>query len=355
MADNGNNNDNVFVYMGGDQEVPEDVTHAIVDPSVDTIRRKAFFKCRHLLSIKMHDGVKFIEEIAFQRCSSLKRIKLPGVRVIEEGAFFGCTALEDVEFGDKLDTIREAAFAWTSLSSIKLPRVRIIESFAFPECKQLTGVEFSEDLETIGGGAFDECPLLEHIALPLKRINFEIDEGSGPAFDDCVNLTRVDLVGGIHKTISSLLLERWRNEMNDEIDRINQDLPNTPHYEKTAAIQQWIGRVLGKIEHYKSEHYLLLKDSMTQLELALWKSKLHEMEGEEFSLLFEFWSLCVSLEKKMTLLESARWKAKVDEEFAGARLEARVNCGATFIIPHVLSFLNDDDVFPLRRGDNEGK
>jgi hypothetical protein len=90
-----------------------------------------------------------------------------------------------------------------------------------------------------------------------------------------------------------------------------KDLPNTPHYDKTAAIQQWIGRVLGKIEHYKSEHYVLLKDSMTQLELALWKSKLHEMEGEEFSLLFEFWSLCVSLEKKMTLLESARWKAKV--------------------------------------------
>jgi len=44
----------------------------------------------------------------------------------------------------------------------------------------------------------------------------------------------------------------------------------------------------------------------------------------------------------MTLLVPA-----IDEEFAGARYEARVTCGANIIIPHVLSFLNDEDVFPL--------
>ena len=137
--------------------------------------------------------------------------------------------------------------------------------------------------------------------------------------------------------------------MNHEIGRINRDLPNT--HRKNRTIHQWTGRVLQKIRYYTSEHYELLKDNMTQLELALWKSKLHEMEGEEFSLSSD---LCVSLEKKMTFLEFVRWKAKVDEEFAAAkraRLEARVNCGATVIIPHVLSFLNDDDVFPLRRGE----
>jgi hypothetical protein len=38
MADDGGD-DNVFVYMGGNQEVPEGVTRAVVDPSVDTILR----------------------------------------------------------------------------------------------------------------------------------------------------------------------------------------------------------------------------------------------------------------------------------------------------------------------------
>ena len=69
-------------------------------------------------------------------------------------------------------------------------------------------------------------------------------------------------------------------------------------------------RVIAKIEHYKSEHYKLLKDNMTQLELALWKANLPSVD-------------------------------------ATARQEARVTCGADIIIPHVLSFLNDDDVFPL--------
>ncbi len=70
MADNhaaeGGIDDNVFVYMGGDQEVPEDVTHAIVDRSVDTIRARAFMNCRHLISLEMHDGVKIIEHGSFE-------------------------------------------------------------------------------------------------------------------------------------------------------------------------------------------------------------------------------------------------------------------------------------------------
>lgn len=28
--------DNVFVYLGGDQVVPDEVTHAVIDPSVKT-------------------------------------------------------------------------------------------------------------------------------------------------------------------------------------------------------------------------------------------------------------------------------------------------------------------------------
>jgi hypothetical protein len=119
------------------------------------------------------------------------------------------------------------------------------------------------------------------------------------------------LVGGIHKTVSSLFLESWRNEMNYEIYRINYLLANTPHLDKTTVIQRWMERVLERIRHYKSEHYALLKEDITQLELALWKSNLLNIEA------------------------------------AASRQEARVTCGANIIIPHVLSFLNDIDEFPL--------
>jgi hypothetical protein len=69
-------------------------------------------------------------------------------------------------------------------------------------------------------------------------------------------------------------MEVWRDEIEDEIDRINQTLPNTPASGKTRAIQEWITRVLERIKHYRSEHKLLVKEAMTLLELALWKAKL---------------------------------------------------------------------------------
>jgi hypothetical protein len=310
MADEGGDDD-VFIYMGGDQEVPEGVTRAIVDPSVDTIRARAFYNCGQLVSIKIHDGVGTIEEEAFFQCYSLKRIELPGVRIIGAHAFEGCevhgSALEEVEFGDKLDRIGDSAFfLCLSLRNIKIPKVRVIGQCAFWGCYQLTDVELSEDLERIENYAFYSCDDLRSIAIPLKRGMFCRD-----VFGECGdNLTQVDLVGRIHKSISSLHLERWRDEMNEEIGRINQVLPDTDSFYKDEAIKDWLVRASTRMEHYTSEHYKLLKDNMTQLELTLWKANLPSVD-------------------------------------AASRHEARVTCGANIIIPHVLPFLNDHDVFPF--------
>jgi len=74
MAD-GNDNDDVFVYMGGDQEVPRGVTHAIIDPSVKIVPRRAFYNRRQLVSVIFHDEVEIIGQEAFWNCESLRRIK----------------------------------------------------------------------------------------------------------------------------------------------------------------------------------------------------------------------------------------------------------------------------------------
>jgi hypothetical protein len=305
-ADDGDNND-VFIYMGG--EVPlhlrGTITHAIVDRSVKIISAWAFMRCRNLVSLEMHDGVEIIG--SFRQCKSLRIIKLTGVKIIGYKAFEDCPALADVEFGDKLETIAEYAFyCCISLRNIKLSKIRNIGSYAFYGCKQLAEVELSENLEFIGSSAFVNCRRLRHIVIPLERNLL----GWG-VFINCVDLSQVDLVGETHQTISSLLLDSWRNEMKDDIDRINQVLPNTATDEnKTTVIRQWMERVLERMEHYKSEHYALLKEDMTQLELALWKSNLPNIDAAE------------------------------------SRHEARVTCGANIIIPHVLSFLNDEEVFP---------
>jgi len=314
--------DHIFVYLGGQQEVPNnaDVRHVIIDRSVKKIPARAFQQREYLVSVETHDEIGMIVGCAFNGCNSLRRIKLPGVRKVGNAAFWGCEQLSDVEFGDKLETIRGSAFnECNSLQNIKMPTVRTIERSAFGCCKQLTDVEMPA-VDIIEHNAFAFCRNLQRIAIPLKDNMFTITAKEGyTQFNECDNLATVDLVGGIHKTISSLLLESWKVEMNHEIDRINRRLPNTPS--KTYAIQQWIRSVIRRMEHYKAEHNTLLKEAMTLLELAVWKAKLEEDEEDDSN------------------LKGKEKKAMIDMK--NARKERRITSGAdiNIIISNVLPFL----------------
>jgi hypothetical protein len=320
MADG--RDDNIFVYLGGEQEVPRNVTHVIIDRSVKIIPEWAFYLRQLLVSVETHDGIEKIGGNAFDGCRCLRGIKLPGVKIIEVEAFMDCTALTDVAFGDELETIGQSAFLGCPIGNIiKIPTVRTIQNKAFSYCKQLMGVELS-DVESIGHYALANCPSLQRIAIPLKDNIFPLHPHHQRCtqFHCCENLTAVDLVGveRISKTNSSLLLKSWRNEMNQEIDRINQVLPDTPPLEKADAIQEWIRSVINRIKRYKAEHNRLLKEAMTQLELAVWKAKLDEVMAH-------------SLEAQPAK------KAKIDTE--SVRIERRITSGAKIIIKNVLPFL----------------
>ena len=322
-ADGGD--DDVFVYLGGEQVVPDEITHAIIDPSVNIVRRRAFYRRRRLVSVIFHDDVEIIEWEAFNECKSLSgRIKLLGVREIEGSVFSHCYALSDVEFGDRLETVGNGAFFACSLRSIKIPSVRTVEFQAFNHCEQLTDVEFGINLRTIVPFSFYGCTNLQRIAIPLKDGLFP-DHPDGQRFSQfgsCDNLTTVDLVGaeGVRKTISSLLLKSWRKRMNQEINRINQVLPSIYDGEDKAEMIRLCTRsVIDRLEHYKAEHNRLLKEHMTLLELAIWKAKLDENEDNS------------------TLKAQTAKRAKID--VGNARKEKRITSGADIIIKNVLPFL----------------
>jgi len=244
-----------------------------------------------------------------------------GVREVGKFAFFNCVSLVDVEFGDKLETIKTKAFrCCESLQNIIMPSVRTIEEEAFANCSALTEAEFGSNLESIQNYALGNCANLRRIAIPLKNDIFPFNpiQHRRTQFEHCPNLTTVDLVGGIHKTISSLLMERWRTEIIAEINRINQVLPSTSRG-KTDTIRRWIRTVIDRTEHYKAENYRLLKEDMTLLELAVWKAKLDEKEGDNCN---------QKVQAK---------KAKIDVE--SARKERRITSGADIIIRNVLPFL----------------
>ncbi len=305
--------DDIFVYTGG--RAPRDVRRAKICESIDTIPRDAFRDCELLIELEGHDKLMKIEGGAFYDCPSLKRVtKMNGVREIEShafGSYTGCNALGDLDF-DKLEIIGHGAFAHCkSLKYINLPSVRRVEHAAFYDCTSLTEAAFGKDLEIVEF-AFRECTSLRRIAIPLKRNVI----GNGSAFMLCESLVRVDpLVGETHKTISSLHMESWRDEMKEEIDRINQTIPDTQCTAKGAAINEWIESVLRRMEHYKAEHQILLKEAMTLLELALWKANLDENDVAQ---------------------EGVRATRR---QIKRARKERCITSGAGIIIKNVLPFL----------------
>lgn len=336
MADHQAEEGDVYVYTGG--RAPHHITHAIIDKSVNEIDDEAFYRNTNLRRsdnvntnlryVKTHDGLEKIGRSSFSSCINLTNIDIRSVKILEEFALAE-SGLREVDC-DKLEILERFAFSWCqSLTRISLPRAKIIGVFAFGSTA-LTEVELPE-AEQIQANAFRDSSSLRRIAIPLKADLFDSEpepddsdiedeeEMEATAFYGCDSLVQVDLVGGIHDTISSLHHRRWKIDMNNEIRHINLVLPSIPSDEKTAMIKWWLASVSRKIEHYKREHNRRLKEAATILALACWKVNLLDDESEE------------------TSLETKAKKVKIDVE--SARKLANVTCGADIIIKNVMPFL----------------
>ncbi len=81
--------DDVFVYMGGDQEVPRNVRRVRIHKSVKIIPARTFSNRRQLIYVEFHDEIEIIVKYAFV-CCSFWRIELLGVKVIGVSAFSRC-------------------------------------------------------------------------------------------------------------------------------------------------------------------------------------------------------------------------------------------------------------------------
>ena len=145
LANNNPNNEEVFVYMGGDMIVPRDVVRVRVHPSVTVIPNDAFDECVKLEDVEFCEGLLEIGKGAFHACTSLKGIKIPStVTVICGRAFVYCSGLEEVELSEGLQEIREAAFF---------------------SCYRLKNIAIPTTVQQIGEAAFEEVPL-QSIKLP---------------------------------------------------------------------------------------------------------------------------------------------------------------------------------------------
>ena len=139
----------VYIYNGVD-EVPMNVTHVRVDPSVTIIHMRTFYNRQELQEVELPEGLIIIDDQAFYNCKSLKGINIPS-SLLEIGvkAFANCLKLEQIVLPESLQTLGRYAFhQCESLQTITIP-VQEIEMCTFGHCYSLTEVLFSEHVKVI--------------------------------------------------------------------------------------------------------------------------------------------------------------------------------------------------------------
>jgi|LSQX01.3.fsa_nt_gb hypothetical protein len=166
-----------------------------------------FRNCKSLLEINVPSSVKEIGSSAFWDCDNLKRVSLPeGLVAISEYSFFGCHSLNSVIFPDSLQVIGPAAFcSCTTLREASIPGgVKRIGQYStegthssgyngvFENCRNLTKVDLAEGISMLSEKCFKDCTALESIKIPAS-VNRIFDS----AFENCVKLTNIDLPAGI--------------------------------------------------------------------------------------------------------------------------------------------------------------
>ena len=259
-----------------EEDIPHDLTHVSFDKSI-TFVPCAFNGHRCIKELYCHEGVCKIEDSAFES-SSIERAIMPGVEVLEVYAFSHCEDMKYVDC-DKLKIIKDHAFeVCTSLQSLNLSSAEVVGVGAFADLHSMTDAKFGKNLTSFGDHAFLNCKSMERITIPLKNGLIPHDN----TFQLCSKLNRVDLVDGaiLRKTVNALLMEEWKNDMYNEIDSINQILPNTYAglFEndenddaggKALVIRMWIAHVLHKIIYYKEKHGQVLKETAATLQSSL--------------------------------------------------------------------------------------
>ncbi len=181
-----------------------------IDISANTISNHAFFNCNYLETVKIGQGIQYLDSSTFQNCYFLNDITFNGqIENIGESCFRNCSFLKNI-FIPYVTEIQKNAFeSCTSLLTVDLSNVIQIREKAFYNCRQLQSISNPTKLNFIGNNAFYNNRFKKFFFPPtLKIINqysfnrcnlveeFEFDNNSveiiqSYAFQNCSSLNHL--------------------------------------------------------------------------------------------------------------------------------------------------------------------
>ena len=207
-----------YTIPQGTQFIPSEMfrqcplTTIIIPSSVTHIGYAAFIGCDKLVSVKLNEGLKRIDEMAFGGDWRLASMNIPstlqelGMRAFMDNPwteslkpqggiiYVGNVAYEERLEGAQTVTIKEgtlgladALLSDKELISIKLPStLKVIGHYCF-NGNTFTKLTLPEGLEKIGMGAFSSCNRITTVTIPesVKMIGMD-------AFRYCERMTHVD-------------------------------------------------------------------------------------------------------------------------------------------------------------------
>ena len=163
-------------------ELPQSITY---------MGESSFEYCVSLTQLKL-PNIRVIKDRMFRGCK-LKHINIPNcICSIGKRSFESCVKLERIVFQNGLKRIEEAAFnACCQLKRITIPgSVETIEKYAFAACSKISEVTISQGVKEIRRFAFTMCFNLKRISLPSTLEHIEEN-----VFDNDSELEEINLVG----------------------------------------------------------------------------------------------------------------------------------------------------------------
>lgn len=229
---------------------------------------QAFENCTGITSINLPNTVTSIGSEAFKGCSSLETINIPfiGESATSTNNKFSyiCgtvpTSLKTVGFsqGNNITKIPDYAFQdcsnITSINGNDTGNIVSIGNYAYSGTG-ITSMRLSSALTNVGEGAFSGCTGLTSVRFE-KTNNYVNRKIGSSAFDNCVNLTGVEVPGGFSNTEQDPI--RWFSleaAKNWELNDFANEQSNPLYYAKNLKTQNVLNNPSSTSENYVKANY----------------------------------------------------------------------------------------------------